>query len=195
MNLLILDGVNKRYTLAARYRGTDRGVPTYCEAVPKNHEINRLFMWYLDEGGEAGVVHDLQRAKRYTELCNLYFSDKHFEVIEFSTSMELRSDNSRQFLGFDLSEGGCGHSLVAMALLYEPEKRSAEEPAFVLGDLIRSHYVPKLNEFGLFGNPQDALDCRAAMSALQSFRPGLYESGSLEDFETTAIYLDSPLIT
>ena len=190
MNLLIRDGLDTWYPREARYRGTDRREPTYCEAVPGDHEINQMFiMWYLKEGGEAGVVHDLSKARRYADLCNLYFADRHFEVIESTDDGRIQAGDNRQFLGFDLSRGGCYQSLITMALLCEPKRRLSQEPIFVLSDLIRSHFLPKLNDFGLFSNRQDASDCRAAMSALQEFRPGLYEGGSLEVFEVSAIYL------
>lgn len=195
MNLLILDGRDERSVRKAQYRGTDRRAPTYCDLVARDHEINRLFMWYLEEGGEAGVVHDLSKAKRYAELCNLYLADRHFEVVEFRTGREIRSEDIPQLLGFDLSEGGCGHSLIWMALLYEPKKRPSDDPAFVLGDPIRRQFLPRLNEFGLFSSRQDALDCRRAMNALQDLRPGLYEGESLEVFRVSAIHLHWPLVT
>jgi hypothetical protein len=195
VNLLIRDGLDTWYPREARYRGTDRKVPTYCGAVPSDHEINQMFtMWYLEEGGDAGVVHDLSKARRYADLCNVYFADQHFEVIESADGGRIQPEDNRQFLGFDLSRGGCYQSLITMALLYEPKRSLPQEPIFVLSELIRSHFLPKLNEVGLFGSRQDATDCRAAMSALQRFRPGLYEEGSLEVFKISAIYLHWPLI-
>ena len=67
MNLLILNGAS--YPTCSpnhHYRGTDRKVPTYCDALPRDHEINQLFRWFLEEGGESGVVHESFKS---TALC------------------------------------------------------------------------------------------------------------------------------
>lgn len=190
MSFLILNGLSYPQESSNRqYRGTDRRMPTHCDAVPDDHEINRLFRWFLKEGGESGLVHDLLKARRYADLCNQYCPGKHFEVIEVTDGEMTPEDPAHQLLGFDISANGCGSSLISVALLYEPAETMPEEPILVLTDLIREHFRPKLNEFGLFRTFEDASHCRRAMIALQSFHPNLYEGGDLEVFTVAGIYL------
>ena len=48
---------------APNYRGTDRVLPYHCDELPDEHEANKAFFWFIEEGGELGVVHDLSKAK------------------------------------------------------------------------------------------------------------------------------------
>jgi len=189
MNLLILNGAS--YPTCSpnhHYRGTDRKVPTYCDALPRDHEINQLFRWFLEEGGESGVVHSLSKAQRYAKLCNIYFPGQHFEIVEV-TDAESPPNSDAHFLGFDISGGGYGDSLVLLALLPGPAASIPKEPIALLSDLIRRYFYPRLNEFGLFRTFEDASHCRRAMIALQSFHPNLYEGGDLEVFTVSGICL------
>ncbi len=172
----------------ASYRGTDRKVPTHCDAVPEDHEINQLFMWFLEETWPSGFIRDLAKARRYAALCNEYFPDRHFEVVEVTEGLETPS-NATQLLGFDISLGGGGNSLIFQALLYGPAVTLPEQPIQLLSDLIRRYFCPKLNEYGLFRTFEDASHCRRAMIALQSFHPNLYEGGDLGLFTVAGVYL------
>jgi hypothetical protein len=171
------------------YRGTDRNGPIYCDALPKEHEVNRLFTWYLQETEQSEFVQDLDTARRYVELCNLHFPTKRFDIIGIAESNGI-SDNSAQFLGHDISLDG-GASLIFLALLEPPGEEVPKEPIQVLNHLIRKHFFSKLNEFGLFRTFEDASHCRSAMVALQSFRSNLYEGGNLDDFRVIGIYMIS----
>jgi hypothetical protein len=188
MNYLIRDGQSYPVSYPADfYRGTDRKGPVHCDALPEDHEINRLFVWYLEET-ESGFVHDLAKARRYAELCNQNCPGKRFEVIEVTDGKTTPTD-SAQLLGFDISFGGGGDSLIFLALLAGPSERIPDEPIDLLSDLIRRYFCPKLNEFGLFRTFEDASHCRRAMIALQSFHPNFYEGGDLEVFTVTGVYL------
>lgn len=185
MKYLVLNDPGPTFYHAAFYRGTDRKEPTYCNAVPDDHEINQLFRWYVER---IGAVHDLAKARRYAELCNAYFPSRHFEVIE-ATRGETTPTNNGQFLGFDISAGGFGDSLIFNALLPGPATGVPEQAILLLSDLIRRYFCPRLNGFGLFQTFGEASHCRKAMIALQSFHPGLYEGGNLDEFEVVGIYL------
>src|SRR5271155_3695158 len=103
MNLLILNGRRSGYPSPASnlaYRGTYRAHPTFCDALSPDHEVNRLFAWFLEEGGELGVVHDLDKARRFTELQNRCRPDRHFELVEV-TQGKTPSELGGKFLGFD----------------------------------------------------------------------------------------------
>jgi hypothetical protein len=184
---LILDGRNYAVPYPTDfYRGTDRKRP-FFDALPEDPEINQLFDWYL-EGPESGFINDLAKARRFAELCNQHFRGKHFEVIEVTDGKTTPIDGT-QLLGFDISFGGGGSSLIFENLLPGPAPSLPEEPILLLSDLIRCCFCPKLNEFGLFSTFQDASHCRRAMIALQSFHPNLYEGGELEVFKVAGIYL------
>ena len=80
------------------YRGTYRFAPDYYKAASDDHEVNRAFFWYLDERGEAGVVHDLPRA---LDLVRVYRSvGQVFEVVEVKEdAVEVQLENSKEFWG------------------------------------------------------------------------------------------------
>jgi hypothetical protein len=188
MNYLVVDGPSYRTSYpVSLYRGTDRKEPTYCDSVPDGDEINQLFRWYV---AQVGAVHDLAKARRYAALCNMYFPGQYFEVVEV-TKGDTAPTSDRQFLGFDISLGGCGDSLIFTSLLAGPSASIPEEPILILSDLIRRYFTPRLNQFGLFQTFDDATYCRKVMIALQSFHPGLYEGGSLDVFEVAGIHLVS----
>src|SRR5439155_26446134 len=106
MKLLILNGPRDPQPIQnPLYRGTYRSHPTHCDALPDDHEINKLFFWFLEEGGELGVVHNLSKALRFAELLNSYFAGRqHFEVIE-ATEGDSTPESGGALLGFDLSAG------------------------------------------------------------------------------------------
>jgi hypothetical protein len=55
MNLLILSGYRAPRTAAyPQYRDIYRAHPNYLDSVPREDEINQLFFWFLEEGGELG---------------------------------------------------------------------------------------------------------------------------------------------
>jgi hypothetical protein len=185
MAYLVLDGqkISNRHT--SLYRGTDRREPIYCDALTSDHEINELFKWYVDE---YRPVHDLAKALRYVELSRKHLANHNFEVVEV-TKNNASPVYRGKFLGFDISAGGCGDSLIFMCLPVEPETPNIpEEPILVLSQLIRRYFTPRLNKFGLFQKFEDATYCRKVMIALQSFHPNLYEGGALEVFEVAGVY-------
>src|ERR1017187_8583019 len=99
-DLLILDGpLYPKMRPNPEYRGTCRMCPTHFDDLPEEHEANVLFYWFLEEGGELGVVHDKQKAYRLRDLANLYSNDKSFEVIE---ALDANSTpvHAGEFLGF-----------------------------------------------------------------------------------------------
>ena len=189
MRYLILNGTPYHVSYPADfYRGTDRRRPVYCDSLPRDHEVNRLFEWYLNET-YGGFIQDLDTARRYAALCNRYFPSQRFEIVEACQGNEKASNSDGKFLGFDISAGGGGDSLIFLALLAGPSAAVPEGSVLLLSDLICRHFHPRLNEFGLFSSFEDASYCRRAMIALQSLHPNLYEGGDLEVFLVTGIYL------
>jgi len=190
MKYLVLNGVTQRKDLRFAYRGTDRNSPRYCSSLPAEHEFNQLWLEAIKEEQNTGGISDLAKAQRYAELSNRYFPDMHFEVIGISMDNDA-SAGGGQLLGYDI---GSGESLIVLAALpFGPIQYGSDEPAIILNEMIRRHFHPKLNEFGLFRTSEDAEECRRAMIALQSLRPNFYEGGSLElfreSFKITGVYL------
>ncbi|HUN56604.1 MAG TPA: hypothetical protein VMU41_00695 [Candidatus Binataceae bacterium] len=185
MNYLILDGpLYPTHNPYPFYRGTARKRPTFCEALPYDHEINEFFMWYVEQ---IGPINDLSKAFRYVELARIHLPSQNFEVVEV-TKGDATTLNSGIFLGFDLSSGGSGDSLIFLSGLSEPVRTEMpEDPIRILAHVIRRHFGARLNQFGLFQSVEDALDCRKAMIALQSFHADFYEGGNLDVFEITGI--------
>jgi hypothetical protein len=191
MNFLILDGPRGPQlpdNLAYRaYRGTSRAHPTYCNEAPEHHEINQLFFWFIEEGGELGVVRDIRKAQRFAELWNerLEAPDR-FEVVE-ATDGDCAPTSHGTFLGFDLSSG-YNNSLLAWGLRYSPGIATLPEPIQELCGLLSRHYAPRLNAAGLFDTLEDATLCLGSMTALQDLSPNLFEGGNLRDFQPVCLY-------
>ena len=82
-NLLVLAGpLYPTMRPNPKYRGTCRACPFHFDDLPEEHEANALFYWFLEEGGELGVVHDERKARRLSDLSNQYGQGKSYEVIE-----------------------------------------------------------------------------------------------------------------
>src|SRR5258708_1345657 len=179
MNLLILDGPpNSRPGYSRIYRGTERAHPSYCDSLPEDHEINRLFYRFLEEGGELGVVHNLSNAVRFAELWNdLLPPERRFEVVDASTG-ESRPDSNGKFIGFDISHG-FNNSLLSSGLRASRLTNELPHPIRELSDLLRRHYAPQLNLQGLFQTFETASLCLRAMIALQDLSPNLFEGTDL----------------
>ncbi|SRR6266436_2059750 len=209
MKILILNGPRTpRAASNLRYRGTYRAHPTYCDALPESHEINEHFFWFIEEGGESGVVHDLTKASRYVELLNAHLIEfnppfTHFEIVEACGGGES-SQSRGQLLGFDLS-AGYNNSLLWWGLETEAKVALSEvqtvdasrvgifpEPILELYNLVQRFYAPHLNQNGLFQTPEVASQCLRSMDALQQLAPNLYEGNDLQaNYSVVGVYLVS----
>ena len=188
MNLLILDGpADPRPGRNPFYRGTYRAEPTHCDDLPDDHEINQLFFWFLEEGGELGVVHDVQKAQRFAQLWNgrLTPSD-HFEVIEV-TDRDNAPATEGTFIGFDLSSG-YGNSLLVAGLPPITGPVDLPKPILESYELISRNFRPQLNRNGLFESIETANLCFRKMTALQQLSPNFFEGGDLGDFEPVGLF-------
>ena len=114
MNLLILGKTRHPEYVSLSYRGTSRFNPCYCEGLPEDHPANRAFFWFVDEGGELGVVHDLAKARNLVALYKALDPPQSFEIVEAIVGDEPPA-LSGEFLGFDLS-CGFNNSLITTRL-------------------------------------------------------------------------------
>lgn len=193
MNLLILNGpASPRAPQSYPYRGTHRASPTYNDSLPAEHELNRLFMWYLEEGGQLGVVNDIGKALRFAELLNAHPLPRysHFEVVE-AVDDDRPSEAREHLLGFDLS-GGFDNSLLWW---WGPEPAAAcppslANPSCTLRHLMYRYFAPQRNQHGLFPTATIASECLLAMDAIQRFDPSVFEGEDLiPHFQPVALYL------
>lgn len=189
MKLLILNGPrDPGHRQNPLYRGTYRAHPTHCDTVSDNEEINRLFFWFLEEGGELGVLRTASKAMRFAALWNERLPKEHqFEVVEVANENE-HSQNGGNFLGYDLS-AGYNNSLLSSGLRMFSGASQLNEPIRELLDLINRHYAPQLNGQGLFQTFEIASMCLRSMIALQDLRPNLFEGGNLRDFGPVGLYV------
>jgi hypothetical protein len=189
MSFLILNGArDPRPGKNPQYRGTYRSHPTYCDEVPDNHEINTLFFWFLDEGGELGVVRDLSKALRFAELWNARLPEgDRFEVVEV-TDQSTPPESSGKFIGFDLS-AWYNNSLLSSGLKQFPGVSQLSSPIRELWDLVSRYYAPQLNGQGLFQTSEAASLCLRSMTALQDLSPNLFEGGNLRDFQPVGLHV------
>lgn len=194
MKLLILDGARDPRSLDRdRYRGTYRAHPTYCDALPESHELNQLFFWFLEEGGELGVVRDLRKARRLAELWNAQTTtNTRFEVVEV-TDGAVQPEGEGVFLGYDLS-AGYNLSLLAFGLMSAEDGQPIPERAGDLWRALKTKCTPELNAHGLFQTYASALGCLTLMLALQRRSPDFFEGGDLTNFAVTGLYsLSAPV--
>jgi hypothetical protein len=188
MNLLILDGPrDPRPGNNPLYRGTYRAHPSHCDEVSDDHEINQLFFWFLEEGGELAVVGDAPKALRFAELWNARLKEKsRFEVVQV-TDGDTHPQSSGNFIGFDLS-AGYNNSLLSSGLKQFLGVNQLRGPIRELWDLVSRHYAPQLNGQGLFQTFEVASLCLRAMTALQDLSPKLFEGGNLREFRPIGLY-------
>lgn len=188
MNLHIVNGPAVPDWSAPRYRGPRRREPYYCNELPADSEINKLFVdWYIEEGGESGIVHDLAKAVHYAKLCTEHFRGRSFEVIE-STEADALPDAGGRFLGYDLLYHSANSLLYWGLKTWSTKGRSPQE-ADTLWKGLSLALAPTLNEFGLFGELDEAVFCLQSMIALENFAPGYFQSGDLNEFNGMRIYL------
>jgi hypothetical protein len=191
MNLLILNGPrDPRAAKYPQYRGTYRAHPTYLDSASRDHEINQLFFWFLEEGGELGLVHDPPKALRYAELLNERIDkSKPFEVVEV-TKGNAPPLAGVEFLGFDLSAGYNNSLLWWWGLEPQMAGDAVPGPVREVGNLIYRYYGPQRNQYGLFKELQVTSECLQSMDALQQLSPNLYEGENLKpSFEAVGLYL------
>ncbi len=188
MGFLILDGPpDLRPGRNPLYRGTCRAHPSHCDELPDDHEINTLFFWFLEEGGELGVVQNASKAIRFAELWNKHLKETdRFEVVEV-TDGEANLQSSGRFIGFDLS-AGYNNSLLSWGLKQFAAANKLTEPVRSLCDLLVRHYAPQLNGQGLFQTIEIASLCIRDMRALQTIFPNLFEGGDLSEFKPVGLY-------
>jgi hypothetical protein len=184
---LILDGPRSPHQgQSPAYRGTYRCTPPYCEVLPEDHEINELFMWFIEEGGELGVVHDVTKALRFAKLCNEHFRPRHFEVVQVVNGQNIQTTSGR-FLGFDLSHG-YNNSLLYWGL--KPSRPLDEDARVdVLWQVVSRFFAPQLNENGLFSDSDLAALCLRSLIALQSLKDNLFEGDDLAKYELVGVCL------
>ena len=191
MKLLILDGPrDPRGRECIHYRGTYRAHPTYCDALPEDSAINTLFFWFLEAGGELGVVSDPGKALRFAALWNKQITRPgDFEVIEV-TSGDAATETAGEFLGYDMS-AGYNNSLLRSGLKSGARPGTVADCVWQEWKSINTSYAPQLNNAGLFPTFQRANECLEAMVKIQDASLGFFEGGDLRRFEITGIYLVS----
>lgn len=187
MNLLILGGKASGYSEGnPSYRGTYRAHPYYCDQFPESHEVNQVFLWFIEEGGELGVVHDMEKARNLVELYRKCTGEQ-FEVVEVTTERDPPFVGT-DFLGFDLS-CGFNNSLLWWGLDLQRQGHQMKDNERVLNPLLRlveEFFRPKLNSNGLFADCDTAAFCLECMTALQKIRPGLFEGNG--EYEVVGVY-------
>ncbi len=190
MNLLILGHSKSKLGQSQFYRGTDRPRPYYCDLLAPDHPLNKAFLWYCDEGGETGVVHDSAKSLNLVELYHDLTPPQEFEIIQVergNSTAVLRG----QFLGFDLSASfnylllGWGLELIRN-LSKKPDTKLARIKPRIHS--LEKQFKPKLNAHGLFEDFETATSCLSSMMDLQNLYNGLWESEGIV-FEVVSLGL------
>jgi hypothetical protein len=185
MDLLLL-GPPYEYTQNPFYRGTERPSVPYAEDLPEEASINQAFRDHVREGGESGVVHDLDVACRIYQAVSAHGLS--FDLVEVVRWPEKPSVGS-QFLGYDVSSG-LRNSLISGWSGSEPLPDPTDYAGTTIGDVSEAveplfalwycHCLGLLNEHRLFADHVDALWCLVGGTALQVLQPGVLEYGNYE---------------
>jgi hypothetical protein len=190
MKVLILDGPRDPRCECPNYRGTYRAHPTFCDALPEDDEINKLFFWFLEVGGELGVVDDLDKALKFASLWNKQAARPgHFEVVEV-TARNAAPESGGKFIGYDLS-AGFNNSLLRAGLKSRISPGTVSDSVWRAWESAKTSFAHELNDAGLFQTYQRANDCLEAMAQIQDASPGFFEGCDLRRFEVTGLYLVS----
>ena len=152
---------------------------------PENHEINKLFGWFVEEGGELGVVHDVTKALRLAKLCNEHFPPRNFEVVQVVHGESIPARYG-SFLGFDLSHG-YNNSLLYWGLKSD-QFLDEEDRVGVLWRVVSRFFAAKLNENGLFSDFDLAALCLRSLFALQSFKDNFFEGDDLAKYQVVGVW-------
>lgn len=165
--------------IPVHYRGTDRATPTYCVELPAEHPANQAFFWYTNESYPDGAVYDRIAAERLIHTYASLESPQCFELIEAVQGQETPTLGQEQ-LGYDVVHQ-YHYSLLSwgLVLVGEPAPSLPDDDRYwqlvPLLRLIQQFFQPRLNQHGLFDDPETAqffLDC---MLATQAVRPALWE--------------------
>ena len=159
--------------------------PAHFDNLPEEHDANVLFYWFLDEGGELGIVHDEEKARRLRDLSNEYSSDQSYEVVE-AVEGDSKPIHSGEFLGYDISQAMNSSLLLWGLPASVPEEQGV--PVRVLANIVFGAFSEKLNGDGLFSDIEIATRCRSALIALQALEPNLLEGDSLEKFKVVGLF-------
>jgi len=163
-------------------------VPYYCEDLPADHEVNRLFLWYVAEANELGVIGGLPEAQDLVAAYRRLTPPREFEILEVTEPGSEPAVGS-EFIGIDVSTA-LYFSLIGGSLLADVRASGMsrhDEAVFRLVDIIQLHFADRLNANGLFSSLQDAQLFLDSMLALQELRPNLFEAEGVE-FACVALF-------
>lgn len=171
------------------YRGTYRSHPNYQSHLDPDHEVNRVFGEFCAAGGESLVVSDIQLARKVVMLYGRLQPAEMFDVVE-AVTMGEKPRFSGQLLGYDISQGGVGHSMLSWGLelsRYDSQIKGTSQWVLPIIRLSETHFRPKLNENGLFSDCQLAEFCLACLTALNHAVPSLFAS-EMGRYSVVALY-------
>ena len=182
MDLIILGGP-ARPGMNPAYRGEYRAHPGYCDEVPDDDEINRLFLWYIHAADDDGLVSDYDKAVRFAELWNRRCDGPDaYEVVEVTKGNAPPAGNGK-FLGFDVPFLAIG------CLEISPSQVAAlKEPDRTLDELMVAYFRPRRNHNLLFDNYEDAAFLLRVLKALNTITPDSVEGGDLSEYEVVGLW-------
>lgn len=188
---LILNGPrDSRTPSGTSYRGTYRMHPRYFGHLPRNHELNQFFLWFLEEGGESGVIENWGKAAEYVNALNKVAEAESFELIEI-TLPNATPRVAEIFLGLDISSG-YNSSLLWWGLRPTPSLQNVPASVTPLLELLGTKYAPALNSNGLFESFDIAEECLSLMDAVQDEIPSFFEGVRLgQHYSPLGIHLVS----
>lgn len=168
------------------YKGTYRTSPTFVEGLDGDSRSNKLFRWYVEEGGESGVVTTIEKALEMVREYKALEPSQHFQVVRLLDPTEgviLKEE----LLGFDIS---CRfyYSLLSWGLqVNDLSGHAGNKTLTPLLRLISLFFSQQLNGNGLFSSSETAVFCKECLLTLQDLFPGLWEVNGHGKFEVVGL--------
>lgn len=187
MNIMILGEPMDPHT-NPNYRGIFRSSPTYCEHLSEDHPANQAFRWYINEGGQEEVVHNIDNAILLIEEYKRLSPPQYFELIEIFIGKDPNTSNGI-FLGYDLS-AYLHFSFLYLGMEYSNSIRNIDlEEANALSSAIEYIFKPRLNQYGLLNDYKTAQWCLNCHKAIQKLNPNYFENDEIvAAYEPVALY-------
>lgn len=160
------------------YRGLRRNEPDYIEDL----KIKKYWDWYIENFGNAEYLHESDRARAF-ELINAYKEHGiNYELICIADDFQERGNDD--FLGIDIATRG-GYSILQEGLEHDFTK-GEHGPLVGIHELLYLYFQPKLNEYLLFQEKDDADLFVKVVKEMQATSPGYFEC---EEFYPQYLYL------
>ena len=160
------------------YRGIYRCGPSYEDSLSENHPINRAWNIYVSDYGQELPSEEiaLELAKEFQRY------GKTFDIVKITNVNSQPDELLLDSFGFDIAQT-YWYSLLSWGLHWNGEVDAGTAPLRSLLKLIEAHFLPLLNENGLFSSWIDANFFLDVVESISVLCPGTWETPGNDKFD------------